>query len=130
MKIIIFAALVNTIIVVQNILDPIAKEGIKSIYEIEIDKLEFQETRKDFEGDVTIVVFSLLRQIKGNPFQIATELGKYLKSHAAIVTDYNVVKGFLNLVISDAYYIENFNKISKFENFGIHQHGGDQRCNT
>lgn len=94
MKIIIFAALVNTIIVVQNILDPIAKEGIKSIYDIEIDKLEFQETRKDFEGDITIVVFPLLKQIKGNPFQIASDLGNYLKSNADLVADFNVVKGF------------------------------------
>ncbi|WP_394369930.1 arginine--tRNA ligase [Lutimonas saemankumensis] len=104
---------------VQNILDPIAKEGIKSIYEIEIDKLEFQETRKDFKGDITIVVFPLLKHIKGNPFQIATELGNYLKSHAESVSEFNVVKGFLNLVITDNYYLENFGKISEFEDFGI-----------
>ncbi|MCA0931110.1 arginine--tRNA ligase [Lutimonas saemankumensis] len=106
-------------VVVQNILDPIAKEGIKSIYEIEIDKLEFQETRKDFKGDITIVVFPLLKHIKGNPFQIATELGNYLKSHAESVSEFNVVKGFLNLVITDNYYLENFGKISEFEDFGI-----------
>ncbi|UCE94962.1 MAG: arginine--tRNA ligase, partial [Flavobacteriaceae bacterium] len=105
--------------VVQNILDPIAKEGIKSIYDIEIDKLEFQETRKDFEGDITIVVFPLLKQIKGNPFQIASDLGNYLKSNAELVADFNVVKGFLNLVITDSYYLESFDKISEFENFGI-----------
>ncbi|WKK67581.1 arginine--tRNA ligase [Lutimonas zeaxanthinifaciens] len=105
--------------VVQHILDPIAKEGIKSIYDIDIEKLEFQETRKDFEGDITIVVFPLLKQIKGNPFQIATDLGNYLKSHADIVSDFNVVKGFLNLVITDSYYLENFNMVSRFENFGI-----------
>jgi len=104
--------------VVQNMLDSIAKEGIKSIYNLEIEKIEFQETRKDFEGDITIVVFPLLKFIKGNPVQIAENIGSYLKEHSKIVTGFNVVKGFLNLVISDAYYISYFNTISDFNSYG------------
>lgn len=99
-------------------LDSIAKEGIKSIYNLEIEKIEFQETRKDFEGDITIVVFPLLKFIKGNPVQIAENIGNYLKEHSKIVTGFNVVKGFLNLVISDAYYISYFNAISDFNSYG------------
>ncbi len=99
-------------------LDSIAKEGIKSIYKIEIEKIEFQETRKDFEGDITIVVFPLLKFVKGNPVQIAENIGNYLKEHSDIVDEFNVVKGFLNLVISDAYYISYFNKISDFKSYG------------
>ena len=99
-------------------LDSIAKEGIKSIYNLEIEKIEFQETRKDFEGDITIVVFPLLKFIKGNPVQIAENIGSYLKEHSKIVTGFNVVKGFLNLVISDAYYISYFNTISDFNSYG------------
>ena len=104
---------------VQNILDPIVKEGIKSIYNLEIDKIEFQETRKDFEGDITIVVFPLLKFIKGNPAQIADKMGSYLKEHSDIVIEFNVVKGFLNLLISDAYYIDCFNQVTNFNDFGL-----------
>ena len=104
---------------VQNILDPIVKKGIQSIYGLDIDQIEFQETRKDFEGDITIVVFSLLKFIKGNPFEIASKLGEYLIENSKIVIQYNVVKGFLNLVISDQYYVEFFNSISNGSNFGF-----------
>ena len=103
---------------VQNMLDSAAKDGIKSIYKIEIEKIEFQETRKDFEGDITIVVFPLLKFIKGNPAQIAETIGNYLQEHSDIVEGFNVVKGFLNLVISDAYYISYFNSIIDFNNYG------------
>jgi len=78
--------------VVQNILDPIVKKGIQSIYGLDIDQIEFQETRKDFEGDITIVVFSLLKFIKGNPFEIASRLGEYITEHSKIVIQFNVVK--------------------------------------
>ena len=118
MKIIIFAALNNVNTVVQKILDSIVKEGIKSIYKIDLEKVEFQETRKDFEGDITIVVFPLLKQIKGNPVEIANQIGSYVKEHADIVTGFNVVKGFLNLVIADSYYVDYFNEISDFIDFG------------
>ncbi len=104
---------------VQNILDPIVKEGIKSIYQLDLEKIEFQDTRKDFEGDITIVVFPLLKHIKGNPVEIANQIGNYVKDNADIVCGFNVVKGFLNLVISDAYYIDYFNQISDIEDFGI-----------
>ncbi len=104
---------------VQNILDPIVKKGIQSIYRLDIDQVEFQETRKDFEGDITLVVFSLLKFIKGNPFEIASRLGEYITEHSKIVIEFNVVKGFLNLVISDNYYVEFFNAISNGSNFGF-----------
>ncbi len=103
---------------VQHILDPIVKEGIQSIYKIDLEKVEFQETRKDFEGDITIVVFPLLKQIKGNPVEIANQIGNYVTAHADIVTGFNVVKGFLNLVIADSYYIDDFNQIRDYEEFG------------
>lgn len=103
---------------VQLLLDSIVKKGIQSIYGVDIDQIEFQETRKDFEGDITIVVFPLLKFIKGNPFDIATKIGEYLKDNSEIVVQFNVVKGFLNLVISDAYYIQFFDSISDGSSFG------------
>jgi len=95
------------------------KQGIQSIYQVEVEKLEFQETNKDFQGDITLVVFPLLRQIKGNPADIADKLGAYVQDHTELVTGYNVVTGFLNLVISDNYYLEFFNRARSVENFGL-----------
>jgi len=118
-KIIIFAALNIVDIVVQNILDPLVKEGIQSIYKLDLEKIEFQETRKDFEGDITIVVFPLLKYIKGNPVEIANQIGNYVKERAAVVSDFNVVKGFLNLVITDSYYVDYFNEVTDFVEFGV-----------
>ncbi len=103
---------------IQSILDPIVKEGILSLYKTQVDQLEFQETRKDFEGDVTLVVFPLLRQIKGNPAAIAQSIGEYLVQNCDQVVSFNVIKGFLNLVISDEYYLDYFNSQERNENFG------------
>lgn len=74
-------------------------------YGVEIDSLELQTTRKEFEGDITVVVFSLLKIIKGNPVEIGETIGKELKSGLSEVVDFNVIKGFLNLTIDDSYYL-------------------------
>ncbi len=100
-------------------LENTAKEGLKSLYDIEIPKIEFQETRKEFEGDITIVVFPILKYIKGNPFEIATKLGEYLLDNDDHIVKFNVVKGFLNLVISDAYFINAFQEILAQPDYGI-----------
>ena len=94
------------------------KNAVKSLYNKEIDKVDFQETRKDFEGDITMVVFSLLRHIKGNPVEIGTKIGEYLKENDALIQDFNVVKGFLNLVINDDFFISRFQEIYSDTNFG------------
>ena len=70
--------------------------------------LEFQATRRDFEGDVTLVIFPLLKQIKGNPVQIGNLIGNYLLENTTVILRFNIVSGFLNLVVSDAYYLEAF----------------------
>jgi len=104
---------------IQNTLEIAVKNGMKTLFKVEIPNIEFQETRKDFEGDITIVVFPFLRFIKGNPFEIATKLGEYLKENVSSITGFNVVKGFLNLVISDAYYLNYFSTILDLDKFGI-----------
>ncbi|MGA9269492.1 MAG: arginine--tRNA ligase, partial [Lutimonas sp.] len=110
---------------IHSILDPIVKEGLKSVYDVEVDSLEFQETRKDFEGDVTLVVFPLLRQIKGNPAAIAEAIGEYLVEKSELVLSFNVIKGFLNLVITDEYYLNYFNALEKNEKFGLIEPSAD-----
>jgi len=103
---------------IQHIIESNVKKGFSTLYNTEIPSVEFQATRKEFEGDITVVVFPMLRFKKGNPVQIGEDLGKYLVENVSEITNYNVVKGFLNLVISDAFYLEFFNSIYKDENFG------------
>ena len=104
---------------IQNILETKVKEGFLALYEIEILSVEFQATRKEFEGDITVVVFPLLRYKKENPAQIADDLGNYIIKNVAEVTNFNVVKGFLNLVIDDSFYINFFSDIYKNNNYGF-----------
>ena len=103
---------------IQNTIETTVKKAIKNIYDVTIDTIEFQATRKDFEGDTTIVIFALLRTIKGNPVEIGTKIGEYLKENLDEITDFNVVKGFLNLVISNETFISDFNTLYTDANFG------------
>ena len=103
----------------QNSLETAIKKGFKEIYDVAVDSVEFQATNKDFEGDITVVIFAFLRYIKGNPVEIGTKLGAYLKENVPEVEDFNVVKGFLNLVISDTFFLNAFNEIYQTQNFGF-----------
>ena len=104
---------------IQSILRPTTQKGLQALYNVKVDAIDFQSTRKDFEGDITIVVFSLLKVIKGNPVEIGNNLGKYLVENVAEVVTFNVVKGFLNLVFSDTYFLNSFATIYPTENFGF-----------
>jgi len=97
---------------------PIQK-SINSLFNVQVDKIEFQATRKDFEGDITMVIFPLLKVIKGNPMQIGTQIGDFLVENVDEVQAYNVVSGFLNIVIKDSYYITNFNLINNNDSYGF-----------
>lgn len=104
---------------IEKILASKVKEAVKKHYEVEPENIEFQPTRKDFEGDITLVVFPMLKQIKTNPAQLADNIGKYLEEEVEEVASYNVIQGFLNIVISDKYYINFFNEVKEREDFGI-----------
>tara|TARA_B110000091_G_scaffold207704_1_gene246287 strand:+ start:788 stop:2563 length:1776 start_codon:yes stop_codon:yes gene_type:complete len=104
---------------IQNTIETKVKEGFLALYNTEIPSVEFQATRKEFEGDITVVVFPMLRYKKGNPVQIGEDLGKYLVENVSEVTNYNVVKGFLNLVVEDAFYVSFFNTIYLNATFGF-----------
>ncbi|MEB3004563.1 arginine--tRNA ligase [Capnocytophaga sp. G2] len=101
----------------QDILLENSKEGIKQLYGVTIDNIEIQQTRKEFEGDFTLVLFPLLKYIKANPQEIGEKLGAYLKERTPIV-GYNVVKGFLNLTIMDSYFLSIFNSILSQKDYG------------
>ena len=81
-------------------------------------KLEFQATRKDFEGDVTLVLFPLLKLTRQNPAVLGKKIGNYLVEQALEVSHFNIVSGFLNLSISDAYYLSFLEDFLKVEDYG------------
>ncbi len=104
---------------IQNIIETKVKEGFLALYNIEIPTVEFQATRKEFEGDITVVVFPLLRYKKANPVQIGEDLGKYILENVTEITNYNVVKGFLNLVVNDSFYTNFFHRIYSNTSYGF-----------
>ena len=112
-------AIKNTMMLLQEILFEPIKNAVEKLFQISIEKVEFQSTKKDFEGDITMVFFPLVKQIKGNPVEIGTKIGEYLVENVAEVSKFNVVAGFLNLVISDEYYISYFSSIKNDNSYGF-----------
>lgn len=104
---------------IQTLIESAVKKGFQSLYQTEIPTVEFQATRKEFEGDITVVVFPILRYKKGNPVQIGNDLGNYIVENVQEVIRFNVVKGFLNLVIADDVYLTSFQHILSEDNFGF-----------
>ena len=102
----------------QQTLTNQVQKAVTSLFQATLENVEFQATRKEFEGDITVVVFPMLRVVKGNPVQIGTQIGEYLVENVAEVTAFNVVKGFLNLVIADSYYLDFFKGISGDDSYG------------
>jgi len=105
------------------------KNAVISLYEQEIvdTQIQLQETRKDFEGDITLVVFPLLRLSKKAPDQTATDLGKFLQENSKSVIHFNVVKGFLNLTISSDYWLGMLDFAFKETLFGTKQATEDSK---
>ena len=97
---------------------PIQK-AVHQLFDVSIDRVEFQITRKEFEGDITMVIFPLLKVIKGNPIDIGTKIGNYLVENVDEIIRFNVVSGFLNIVVSDDYYLTFFNEIKNNNSFGF-----------
>ena len=100
-------------------LKSIVQQFFATQLEVAVDAVEFQATRKEFEGDITIVVFPLLRFVKMKPEVLGTRLGDFLVETSEEVESFNVVKGFLNLVLSDAHYLRTFEEIYEDADFGI-----------
>ena len=104
---------------IQTLIEDAVKKGFSTLYKTDIPSVEFQATRKEFEGDITVVVFPMLRYKKGNPVQIGNDLGNYIVENVNEVLRFNVVKGFLNLVIDDALYLNSFGSITQNETYGF-----------
>ena len=103
----------------QQILTPSIHKAVQTLFDVTLDKVEFQATRKEFEGDITLVIFPLLKVIKSNPVELGNKIGTYLVENVAEVARFNVVSGFLNIVIADAYYLNFFNGIKDDTRYGF-----------
>ncbi len=86
---------------------------------VPLESISLQATKKEFEGTHTLVCFPLTRYTKLSPEQTADTLGNYLVTHISYISQYNVVKGFLNLTISDTFWLENLKSIAKTSHYGI-----------
>ena len=115
----IFANLKEITMKLSQILTSPIQKAVQQLFDVSTDRVEFQSTRKEFEGDITMVVFPLLKIVKGNPIEIGTKIGEYLLENVAEVIRFNVVSGFLNIVVSDDYYLNFFNEIRDYESFGF-----------
>ena len=102
---------------IQKIIRENIKTALNEIFKLKIKNIELQQTKKEFDGDITLVVFPLVKELKMNPKEIAEKLGNYLVETNLIVS-YNVVSGFLNLSISDEYYLNFFNSIKDNLEYG------------
>ena len=100
-----------------------AQEAVSSLYGQQVPEkmVQLQKTRSEFEGNITLVVFPFLKISKKNPEQTAQEIGQYLADHCEAVAGYNVVKGFLNLVIAPAAWLALLNDINANEHYGERQ---------
>lgn len=115
----IFANLKYKTMKLSQILTIPIQKAVQELFDVSLEKAEFQLTRKEFEGDITMVIFPLLKLIKGNPVEIGTKIGDYLVENVDVVVRFNVVSGFLNVVVSDSYYLNFFNEIKNNPEFGF-----------
>jgi arginyl-tRNA synthetase len=104
----------------EQIISACLNDFAKEVYgqEVPSNTWQYQKTRKEFEGDITLVVFPLLRMSKKGPEQTGEEIGLFLKEKLEIVTGFNTVKGFLNIEVSDAYWLKSFDTAFKETEFG------------
>ena len=114
---------------IENIIQNGVKTALAELYDFTPadNQIQIQNTRKDLEGDITIVVFPFLRFSKKSPEQTGEEIGNFIKEKIDIVDSFNVIKGFLNLEISNSYWIENLLEAYSDKSFGITAQGEDSK---
>lgn len=115
----IFAAAKDVILPMEILIQQAVKTACKNLFQVDIDQVDVQPTKSDFEGDLTVILFPLLKYIKKNPQQLGEEIGAFLVKEIEAVESFNIIKGFLNLTISDAYFFDFFKSIQGKKLFGI-----------
>jgi arginyl-tRNA synthetase len=105
----------------ENLLRMGIKEAVRSLWGADVsdELLQIQKTRKEFEGDLTLVAFPLTRVSRRSPEQTADEIGGYIAGHLDVISGYNVIKGFLNLTIAPAEWAKRLQAIASSEGYGF-----------
>ncbi len=105
---------------IEQKLTGIVINAIQNLYQVEVQEsqVQFQKTKKEFEGDITLVVFPFVKAARKSPEQAGEEIGQYLQQHEPIISKFNVIKGFLNLSIASSYWIDLLNDIQSQTEFG------------
>ena len=103
---------------IQKIIRDNIKTALNEIFQFNTDNIELQQTKKEFKGDVTLVVFPMVKELKLSPKEIAEKIGDYLVANSSVVS-YNIVSGFLNLSIADEHYFSFFNSVKEDSEYGF-----------
>ena len=106
---------------IQRRLVEVTVQAVKALYNADIleHQIALQATRKEFEGQITIVTFPVTRFSKSSPEQTGAAIGTYLQQHITEISDFNVIKGFLNIVLSDDYWVSLLNETIVAKDFGV-----------
>ena len=102
-------------------------QAVQSLYNVEvsIDSVQLQKTKKEFEGDLTVVIFPYVKAARKSPEDTAREIGQFLHDNQALIANFNVIKGFLNLSISQDFWVEQLNEMANQANYGSVQPAAD-----
>ncbi|MBE0676284.1 MAG: arginine--tRNA ligase [Bacteroidales bacterium] len=113
----------------EEILKKYIEDALRQLYKCNPDRgsIQIQETRKEFSGDFTVIIFPFTRYSRNTPEATGTEIGEYLVRNFDRITGFNVIKGFLNLVFSETFWADTFNEIHQKSEFGFLKPGSDAR---
>jgi arginyl-tRNA synthetase len=103
----------------ETLLFDSVQKALVELYSLNTNNIIFQKTRKEFEGDFTLVTFPYTKETKRSPEQLGKEIGEYLKINAINVAGFNVVKGFLNISLTDQFWIGYFNSVKEDLRYGL-----------
>ena len=103
----------------HSLLKEKVSEFISIKYNLNFSDLEIQSTKKDFEGDITVVIFPLIKLLRKPPLEIGSEVGNFLVKESKYVESFNLIQGFVNLEISSEFYLKFLNEASEDDSYGF-----------
>lgn len=111
----------------ESILFNAVQKALIELYNIQSSNISFQKTRKEFEGDLTLVTFPFIKEAKKSPEQVGSDIGELLKKNVGEIQSFNVVKGFLNISLTDAFWLNYFNSVKTSSTLGYKTPGSSGR---